>query len=216
MTLKRYTVKQILDNSMNNNVPPPWCYLAADVDAHLKEVEDAHKNQLSHMTDTQAYMEDRAHMEQENENLHFELSALKEQHENEDKNEYRPWESEGITELAYWKKRYLELRHELAETEACMFHAENVSRPLCIHHPHVDYRKAWGCPVCVAELRAESSAAHDRGWNEAIGEIEKASASYNVTAFDVVPEWDGEPKQVQFDWMGWLASLRKPDQQKEE
>lgn len=36
---------------------------------------------------------------------------------NEDKNEYRPWESEGITELAYWKKRYLELRHELAETE---------------------------------------------------------------------------------------------------
>jgi hypothetical protein len=58
-------------------------YVAADVDAHLKEVEDAHKNQLSCMTDTQAYMEDRAHMEQENENLRFELSALKEQHEKE-------------------------------------------------------------------------------------------------------------------------------------
>jgi len=114
MTLKRYTVKQILDNSMNNNVPSPWCYLAADVDAHLKEVEDAHENQLSCMTDTQAYMEDRAHMEQENENLRFELSALKEQHENEDKNEYRPWESEGITELAYWKKRHIEQSREIA------------------------------------------------------------------------------------------------------
>jgi len=194
MTLKRYVADEWdLTEVPRDDRPEEGeivVYKSADVDAHLKEVEDAHKNQLSHMTDTQAYMEDRAHMEQENENLHFELSALKEQHENEDKNEYRPWESEGITELAYWKKRYLELRHELAETEACMFHAEDVE---------------------VIE-----AAAHDRGWNEAIGEIEKASASYNVTAFDVVPEWDGEPKQVQFDWMGWLASLRKPDQQKEE
>ena len=93
MTLKRYTVKQILDNSMNNNVPPPWCYLAADVDAHLKEVEDAHKNQLSHMTDTQAYMEDRAHMEQENENLRFKLFALKEQHELRD---FVKWMNENV------------------------------------------------------------------------------------------------------------------------
>ena len=45
------------------------------------------------------------------------FAATYEPIEGEDKNEYRPWESEGITELAYWKKRYLELRHELAETE---------------------------------------------------------------------------------------------------
>lgn len=31
----------------------------------------------------------------------------------EDKNEYRPWESMGITELAYWKQRYIEARQEL-------------------------------------------------------------------------------------------------------
>lgn len=30
-------------------------------------------------------------------------------------NEYRPWESMGISEVAYWKKRYIEARQELAE-----------------------------------------------------------------------------------------------------
>ena len=80
MTLKRYspTGYGVMEISLGDGY-----YVAADVDAHLKEVEDAHKNQLSCMTDTQAYMEDRAHMEQENENLRFELSALKEQHEKE-------------------------------------------------------------------------------------------------------------------------------------
>ena len=118
MTLKRYVADEWdLTEVPRDDRPEEGeivVYKSADVDAHLKEVEDAHKNQLSCMTDTQAYMEDRAHMEQENENLHFELSALKEQHENEDKNEYRPWESEGITELAYWKKRHIEQSREIA------------------------------------------------------------------------------------------------------
>lgn len=33
-------------------------------------------------------------------------------------NEYRPWESMGITELAYWKQRYIEARQELGEASA--------------------------------------------------------------------------------------------------
>lgn len=28
-------------------------------------------------------------------------------------------------------------------------------RPLCATHPLVNYKTAWGCPECVAELRKE-------------------------------------------------------------
>lgn len=31
-----------------------------------------------------------------------------------------------------------------------------MSRQLCKTHPNVDYRKAWGCPDCLAELRYEN------------------------------------------------------------
>lgn len=33
------------------------------------------------------------------------------------------------------------------------------SRQLCMLHPHVDYKTAWGCPECVAAARKKISAA---------------------------------------------------------
>ena len=34
-----------------------------------------------------------------------------------------------------------------------------MSRSLCKLHPDVDYKTAWGCPDCLAELRNELAAA---------------------------------------------------------
>lgn len=34
---------------------------------------------------------------------------------------------------------------------------ETPSRVLCQLHPNVDYKHAWGCPECVAELRKQAT-----------------------------------------------------------
>lgn len=31
-----------------------------------------------------------------------------------------------------------------------------MSRQLCKSHPDVDYKTAWGCPDCLAELRCQN------------------------------------------------------------
>lgn len=54
--------------------------------------------------------------------------------EQDDATEYRPWESMGITELAYWKRRYIEAR--MSEASALREALERISAISPESHPY--------------------------------------------------------------------------------
>lgn len=49
-----------------------------------------------------------------------------------------------------------------------------MSRQLCKLHPGVDYKKAWGCPDCLAELRFQN-----KKMNETLDKIYRAALISN-------------------------------------